>query len=60
MKKSGTGYLRAFRAELMEVYNAEGIEGVANFAAEKVLESYKNGLNAPKEQKKSRVAHFSS
>ena len=49
MRKSKTGYLGQFRREFMEVYDAEGIEKAADFAAEKVLESYNNGVEKEKE-----------
>ena len=48
MRKSKLGYLGQFRREFMEVYEAEGIEKAADFAAEKVLESYNNGVEKGK------------
>ena len=48
MRTSKTGYLGQFRREFMELYEAEGIDAAANFAAEKVLESYNNGVEKGK------------
>ena len=60
MRTSKTGYLAQFRREFIEVYKAEGIDEAANFAAEKVLESYNNGVEKGKGGRKtSKVARSS-
>ena len=37
-----------FRKEAKAKYEAEGVDALVNFATEKILESYKNGIIAGK------------
>ncbi len=37
-----------FRKEAKAKYEAEGVDALVNFATEKILESYKNGIVAGK------------
>ena len=45
-------YLRDFRGDAREVYKKEGIDAVIAFSAERILESYKNGLKAARQGSK--------